>query len=480
MKMKKLAVLALAAVMAMGMATTAMAQSQTVGDAAGGDKATITVSNASKGVEYSLYKIFDATYDPVTGSIAYTSDKLAAEDCPFVVNDKNQIVLKAGYTLENSADLENPNAVVEWIKSNAVKVNTEAIIATDDTLIFQGLEYGYYYVESGLGGFISVDSTNPNATVIDKNATAPTPDGDWKVVNDTNVSVGDSVDYTVAFYTVNYVATEKVETYTIEDTPSNVKIDTESLVVKAGDTVLYDGNVNHLNSSSVIAADKLKIVIDWVNEDRDPIYDNNTKIEVTYSGEVLAAAADNGASNKATVYYNKTTAGEKETKSVTYDFTLTKTDDKRNMLDGAEFQLMRGEDLVYVVAETDKDNNIIAYHVADSTEDDVKTDTIVVNSKTLAGAITIKGLELSEDYTLVETKAPDGYNMLTGAVVINTNKTDDAKATDYVDQTVVNNTGTELPSTGGIGTTIFYVIGGILVLGAGVVLVAKKRMRREA
>ncbi len=45
---------------------------------------------------------------------------------------------------------------------------------------------------------------------------------------------------------------------------------------------------------------------------------------------------------------------------------------------------------------------------------------------------------------------------------------------------VPNNTGAELPSTGGIGTTIFYVVGGILVVGAAVVLTTRKRMEKNA
>ena len=40
---------------------------------------------------------------------------------------------------------------------------------------------------------------------------------------------------------------------------------------------------------------------------------------------------------------------------------------------------------------------------------------------------------------------------------------------------VINNAGVELPATGGIGTTIFYVVGGVLVVAAGVLLVVKKR-----
>ena len=120
--------------------------------------------------------------------------------------------------------------------------------------------------------------------------------------------------------------------------------------------------------------------------------------------------------------------------------------------------------------------------------------------------IVVKGINAGK-YTITETEAPAGYNQLTTAEEVETsltgtytktitiyyktdaegNKTITNEVTDeiakevevaydVVAKTVVNTTGAVLPSTGGIGTTIFYVVGGILVLGAGVLLITKKRM----
>ncbi len=105
-----------------------------------------------------------------------------------------------------------------------------------------------------------------------------------------------------------------------------------------------------------------------------------------------------------------------------------------------------------------------------------------------AGEVTIKGLG-NGTYYLEETEAPISYNRLTGrqavtidgASLTNTAAADNtytAKDTDTGIQ-VVNQAGTELPSTGGIGTTIFYVLGGILIVGAVVLLVSRKRMRER-
>ncbi|MBQ5812946.1 MAG: LPXTG cell wall anchor domain-containing protein, partial [Clostridia bacterium] len=103
------------------------------------------------------------------------------------------------------------------------------------------------------------------------------------------------------------------------------------------------------------------------------------------------------------------------------------------------------------------------YRVADATE----TEYVDIE----AGEVMIKGLD-TDTYYLEEIEAPAGYNMLTARVAV----TPDVEAVEAV---VVNSIGTELPSTGGIGTTIFYALGAVMVIGAGVLLVAKKRMSVE-
>ena len=143
------------------------------------------------------------------------------------------------------------------------------------------------------------------------------------------------------------------------------------------------------------------------------------------------------------------------------------------------------------------------WHVRGKTADDAGT-TMATNAD---GILVIKGVAAGK-YNVTETKAPEGYNQLTepkevkavelaadvkttttviykdgdGNVVDEENKVTEETITIPTNNiaasavVVVNNTGTTLPSTGGIGTTIFYVVGGVLVLGAGVLLITKKRM----
>ena len=100
--------------------------------------------------------------------------------------------------------------------------------------------------------------------------------------------------------------------------------------------------------------------------------------------------------------------------------------------------------------------------------------------------IAVEGLD-ADTYYLEETKAPGGYNKLAGPVKVDISHTvtDEGahmthtlkqNTTDVAKVEIENKSGTELPSTGGIGTTIFYVLGSILVIGAVVLLIAKKRM----
>lgn len=95
---------------------------------------------------------------------------------------------------------------------------------------------------------------------------------------------------------------------------------------------------------------------------------------------------------------------------------------------------------------------------------------VPITIKTNGNTVTINGLDGNLTYQLEEIKAPTGYNKLESAIDVTPNEHV------FAHQDVENNKGSQLPSTGGIGTTMFYVIGAILVIGAGVVLVTRRRM----
>ena len=91
------------------------------------------------------------------------------------------------------------------------------------------------------------------------------------------------------------------------------------------------------------------------------------------------------------------------------------------------------------------------------------------------GNISIDGLD-SDTYYLREVEAPAGYNKLANDVEVKIVGEDDSSNYTTYTAKINNQSGTELPSTGGTGTTVFYILGSVLVLGAVVLLITKKRM----
>lgn len=180
----------------------------------------------------------------------------------------------------------------------------------------------------------------------------------------------------------------------------------------------------------------------------------------------------------------------------TYELDTTKVDgqDNTKKLEGAEFKLHNADNKWMIV---DSNNKVTGW--AD-TEDGGSTLTSDAN-----GLFKVIGLD-DGIYYLKETKAPSGYNMLSGEIKVvitatttnvqnwtggeassaltNLAVTADEKAgtgdtrTGIVDITVANNKGATLPETGGMGTTLFYLVGGILVIAAIVLLITRKRMSK--
>ena len=218
-------------------------------DTSGGGSATITIENASQGKDYTLYKLFDATVG-ANGEIAYTvpSGKTLEENDYFSVNSQGNVSAK-----------ENIDVSSEAFKTWAASFGSQVATATaeNNKIVFTSLTYGYYYVQSSLGGTITVDSTTPNATLKDKNETKPIipddMDGGGKTiivngqtVTESSVKIGETVTYQIKFEATNHVTegtgdnvTSKLITqYTVVDTPTNVKIDEDSVAVTVAGTTI--------------------------------------------------------------------------------------------------------------------------------------------------------------------------------------------------------------------------------------------------
>ena len=443
-------------------------------DTSGGGSATITIENASQGKDYTLYKLFDATVG-ANGEIAYTvpSGKTLGENDYFSVNSQGNVSAK-----------ENIDVSSEAFKTWAASFGSQVATATaeNNKIVFTGLTYGYYYVQSSLGGTITVDSTTPNATLKDKNETKPIipddMDGGGKTiivngqtVTESSVKIGETVTYQIKFEATNHVTegtgdnvTSKLITqYTVVDTPTNVAIDEDSVAVTVAGTTI-DNYTKSFDADGVMT-----LTLPWADNDTS-IYASPSEVVITYNATVTKDAQDGKANNKASIKYttedgeNPIDPDEPEypTLITTHSFTLNKTDENGKALTGATFRLydaQTGGNEIKVVKVSDG-----VYRVAEDGEAGVDIE---------AGTAVVKGLKADTTYYLEETKAPNGYNILTERKAVTVTKDDAAKVT------VENHSGAELPSTGSYGTTIFYVVGSVLILGVLIYVIASRRVKKD-
>ena len=191
---------------------------------------------------------------------------------------------------------------------------------------------------------------------------------------------------------------------------------------------------------------------------------DNADIKITYSATVTSDALTvDPANNTATLDYGDGHTTEMDQVNVyNAKFTVTKQDGDGKALEGAGFVVKNADNKYYKI-----ENNVVSWVDSIDAATEYKSDA--------NGAVPAFTGLADGTYTLIEKTVPDGYNKAADSTF--TIEEGDYTA-DNLEQeaTVINNSGTELPSTGGIGTTIFYILGTILVIGAGVVLVTRRRM----
>lgn len=463
---KKLFAALLAAALVLAMAVPAFAVTNT------GANGSITIDNAVDGETYTIYRMFKL--DSYNGdAYSYTVENNWKTFFSTGAG-KDYISLTNGHpTWKTGADVAAfAKAALAWANANNISY-TDQKSATGTEVTFSGLDLGYYLVDSSLGALCSLDTTHSSATIKEKNGV---PAMDKKIVTGEN-STSDSSTAKIGD-TVNYKVTIKVAKgasgYELTDTMSEgLTFNTSSLKVTANGTDATASSDYTLDSTE----HGFKLVF------KDSYIGNlaeNAEITVTYSATLneKAVIGGDGNTNNAELTYGNNKSVTKKTTTTSYEFDLLKVDGSdKKLLDGAEFKLY----------DAKNDGNIIkvvpvagSYRVANGNEAGA-TDTIAVTG----GKVHISGLDKTT-YWLEETKAPDGYNMLTTLQPIdltkgsnNTTLTSDTWSEADHGVAVENNAGAILPGTGGMGTTLFYVIGGGLMVAAVVLLVTKKRMEHK-
>lgn len=371
-----------------------------------------------------------------------------------------------GYVVVTDA-VEFANAVINNPTGLTPKTVTAGTAGYDEPF-----ENGYYVMKSSsstqpfaftvFNGEILTPATGSNddsniiSTQITEKATLPEI---TKTVNGAETDVVGS--YDDIEYTVTVKAEAHGKNYTVVDKlPEYIKY-SGSVAVEVGGTALAPGNY-----TATYDAGTHTLKVTFTNAYLTTIT-SGTEIAITYTANLAndADIVDTTHTNTATLYYgdDNNTDGfgdftKADSASVnTYKLTVTKyIADTTNPLANAKFKLFNGSQ--YAVVDTT--TNVITNWDATGTELITPAD----------GIITVIGLD-NGSYTLIETDAPDGYIVAANESITIA----DANAT----ATVYNTPGKPLPETGGIGTTVFYAAGGILVLGALVVLLMKKRTVTE-
>lgn len=445
-------------------------------------KGSITVNGTSNGAQVELYKIFDLTYE---GShVSYTIDAdwsgfFSGAGAGYIQDTKpegstlNPIIVDGTTKYVNIVE-SNKEAFADAALAYALTLEPDAskTAAGSDALVFDELPLGYYLIypvgASELSKdstcICSLDSTMPDATVYVKAIYPSITKSEVNAV--VSAEVGQKVAYVIKGEVPNTTGYNKYS-YIIRDTMTNMSYNKDFVIKVANasiDASLY--TLEESNNGFVVSIDVMNL---------QDLKGNEIRIE--YSATITEATVVDGAANSAVLTYSnnpdrmiETVTTPSETQTVySSQIIIDKQDSETGRkLAGASFVLKNAEGKYYQYDANAKKVSWVDRY-ADAKEFTTGE----------SGRVAIIGLA-DGTYFLTETKAPNGYNKLTEDLEITV--AGDAESNKGASYTAVvkNHGGVELPSTGGVGTTIFYGVGSVLI---GISLVSmflsKKTLQRK-
>lgn len=442
----------------------------------------ITISNAEVGHTYKAYQVLELeSYNETANAYTYKAANTQWET--WLKGQTTYVSVDAqGYVTWVAAD--DDATVAAFAKAALAYAEGKGIAATDtqtatsSTVTFSNLELGYYLVDTTLGTLCSLNTTTPDVEMFEKNVEPPVEKevkedstGNWGDEN--TAEIGDTVEFKTTI-----TAKKGAQSYELHDEMSKgLTLNPNSIKVQVGGSDLaaenYTIKTTGLNDDCDFEIEFAQSYLDTIAADTD--------IVVTYTAVVNedVEVFDVPNTNKTKLKFGDEHRDETtwdETKTYTYKVDVVKTDGSNEVLDGAQFKLYDAKTGGNEIKLVDEGNGV--YRLAKDGETGVEYIT------TVNGELEIKGFDANTNYYLEETKAPDGYNKLAERVEIavkdaNLDATVDGGIWHDGGIHVVNKAGSLLPTTGGMGTTIFYVAGGAIVVAAAATLVYRKRMENN-
>lgn len=488
----------------------------------------ITIVNPSAGTHYKIYKILDVNAGEADssgnfGSLVYVVNTewadffngATAQEYVNIDASTGHVTAKEGFTDSTASTFAV--AAITYAKEHTDEISAVAEVTADggENIVFKGLAYGYYLVDTSIGALCGLTTTQPTASIsikniaptitksVEENGDAGTGTNAWRPTN--SAAIGDIVNFDV---TIN--AQNGAQNYVFHD-----KMDA-GLELLAKETGGYEVQVKyHAAGENSVATTwtegthyELKVGADTTCADPNCDFEivfkrehlqglkTQDKIYVLYSAKMTEGAVaneaeeDKGIKNTAWLTFGD---GHKTddaiTKTNTYGFEIIKTDPQGKMLNGAKFKL-------YATADDAANDNAIAlvkmgtnsYRKATSADANTTTEIEVVcveeEGKKPEAIARVYGFD-TDIYYIKEIAHPQGYNPMVGLkdftisdttgdlyAKYDTNGTYEAATGVHV----INSVGSVLPTTGGTGTVMFISIGTIMAMMAGVLLVTKKRM----
>ena len=510
MKMiKRLTTILFTIMMVLTMSGVVMADDNTANPTEGAsstDKGAITITNAIKDHEYKVYKIFDLeSYSGTNYSYKVVSeweDFFATGEAgsSYVTLDSDGYI--NSLTLTETDAPEFAKKALAYATTKSVSVISVTPTKTDNadgtqTITYSDVDMGYYLVDSSVGALCSLKTTNLTATITEKNS-VPTVDkkvrkGRGAPEDNTNANIGQVLKFettiTVGDGPQNYVLHDVMDEGLTYD-PASLEISYQTVVggsfnplantnysTSTSDGHTFDVKFNQMFLNNLKKDDKILVYYEATLNEKAKTQDKNyNKTWVGYG--------DNKNSNEDSVYiqtfripvfkFYKTNATATKTPLAGAKFKLS-TKSNADLNNDADF-------IKFVYDPTDTTYGSGAYRKALDSE----TTAVIEVESDDKGYATFKGLQAG-DYYLYETEAPKGFNKLTKPVKIsiqpsgllyygNIGETPQV-VRPYNPVNIENKTGTVLPSTGGVGTTMIYVIGTMFLIGSSVLLITKKNMK---